>query len=54
MAGGNRKPRHRDAVDLIFRLTSCMAFRILNVGRSAEATCALIRNACADAIGRLA
>jgi AcrR family transcriptional regulator len=54
MADGKRKPEQQDAVDLIFWLTSCPTFRALNVGRSTEATYALIQNACAAALDRLA
>lgn len=45
--------RRRDAVDLIFALTSCPMFRLLSAGRSAAETCVLIKAACSDTLDRL-
>jgi AcrR family transcriptional regulator len=45
--------RRRDAVDLIFALTSYPMFRLLSAGRSAAQTCALIKATCSDALVRL-
>jgi len=43
----------RDAVDLIFALTSCAMFRMLAVTRSTSAVCALITDAARAAVARL-
>ncbi|WP_034161698.1 TetR/AcrR family transcriptional regulator [Sphingomonas sp. ERG5] len=43
----------REAVDLIFALTSFATFRMLIPGRSAEAVCGLIKDAATAAIGRV-
>ena len=45
--------RRRDAVDLIFALTSYPMFRLLSGGRSAAETCALVKAACGDTLDRL-
>lgn len=43
----------RDAIDLIFALTSYPMFCLLSAGRSAAGTCTLIKAACDDALDRL-
>jgi AcrR family transcriptional regulator len=47
-----RAGRRRDAVDLIFTLTSYASYRSLKPGRSDAEVCALIKSACADALSR--
>ena len=42
----------RDAVDLVFALTSCAMFRMLALERSAMAVCDLLKDASRAAIGR--
>ena len=44
----------RDAVDLIFALTSFQMFRLLASGRSRKAVCALVRRAASAAIDSIA
>ncbi len=46
------RPAKRDAVDLIFALTSFAMFRMLAQERTAEAICALIQDAAGAAIDR--
>ena len=53
-ADGAGAAAQRDSVDVIFALTSFPVFRLLAKGRSAKATCALIRSAATDAIDRIA
>ena len=43
----------RDAVDLIFALTSCAMFRMLAATRAADATCGLIKQASKAAVTRI-
>ena len=43
-----------DAADLIFALTSDPMFSMLQAGRSAEATCHLIKTACGEALNHIA
>lgn len=45
--------RQRDAVDLIFALTSCAMFRMLASARSAKAVCDLIKDATKAAIDQI-
>jgi AcrR family transcriptional regulator len=52
MSEGRPLSGQRDAVDLIFSLTSCAMFRMLASNRSADAACVLIKRACAGAIDR--
>jgi AcrR family transcriptional regulator len=52
-AKGASQANRRDAVDLIFALTSYPVFKTLAAGRSAKATCALIKAACRDALRRV-
>lgn len=42
----------RDAVDMVFSLTSCAMFRMLAPGRSAKAVCTLLKGAARAAIER--
>jgi hypothetical protein len=43
----------RDAVDMIFALTSCAMFRMLAEARSVPAVCALIKQAARAAIAKV-
>jgi AcrR family transcriptional regulator len=43
----------RAAVDLIFGLTSYAMFRMLSTDRRSKAVCAIVKSACAAALGRL-
>jgi AcrR family transcriptional regulator len=51
--GAASKSVRRDAVDLIFALTSCAMFRMLAPGRSAKAVCRLLKDASRAAIERI-
>ena len=54
MAGKTALPRaRRDAVDLIFALTSFAMFAMLRTDRSVEEVCALVKSACHGALGPL-
>jgi AcrR family transcriptional regulator len=45
--------RRRDAIDMVFALTSYPMFRLLAEGRSSADTCALLQAACAGALARM-
>src|SRR6266576_6615622 len=54
MAGKTTLPRaRRDAVDMIFALTSFAMFAMLGADRSVEEVCALVKSACHGALGPL-
>src|SRR6266480_4677498 len=54
IAGKTALPRaRRDAVDLIFALTSFAMFAMLRADRSVEEVCALVKSACHGALGPL-
>ena len=54
IAGKTAPPRaRRDAVDLIFALTSFAMFAMLRADRSVEEVCALVKSACHGALGPL-
>src|SRR6266705_3586715 len=54
IAGKTALPRaRRDAVDLIFALTSFAMFAMLRTDRSVEEVCALVKSACHGALGPL-
>ncbi len=44
----------RDAVDLVFVLTSHAMFDMLRAGRTDDAVCRLVKSACAAALGKVA
>jgi AcrR family transcriptional regulator len=48
--GGLHAANPRDAIDLVFALTSHAMFDMLRVGRSDDAVCALVKSACAAAL----
>jgi predicted transcriptional regulator len=54
IAGKTALPRaRRDAVDLIFALTSFAMFAMLRADRSVDEVCALVKSACHGALGPL-
>lgn len=54
ISGKKTSPRsQRDAVDLVFALTSYATFAMLRRERSVEDVCTLIKSACSSAVGRL-
>ncbi|WP_158815792.1 TetR/AcrR family transcriptional regulator [Methylocapsa sp. S129] len=54
IGGGDRRnaPGRRDAVDMMFALTSHAMFAMMAPGRSRDAVCALLKAACAAALER--
>ena len=53
-ASREKQAAHRDAVDLIFGLTSYPMYRILRPGRTLEAACAVIKSGCDAVLAGLA
>jgi len=51
--GRATESERRDAVDLIFALTSCAMFRMLAATRSTSAVCAIVKSAARAAVARL-